>query len=334
MTPRRPTAPDRRRAAATSSRPAARPAATPHPAAAGRHHRRSTTSDWRAPSRLPGWSRGHVATHLARQADALRRLADGAHAGEPGGDVRRARAARRRDRGRRRPLRASSCRSTSTPPPALLEDAFEAVRRPTRWDVEVELRGGLRAPGPAAAAGPAATRSWCTTSTSTSAARWPTSTTPPPTGCWSCAPSGCAARRVPPAGAASPTTHARLGRGRAPPGPSPRPQRPPAGLADRAGRRRRPRPAPTASGCPPSDPGRSRPALITDRPHPLNRRTPMTGPHHVEPGGAPLVRAARPDADADEGVRRPDGQQRLPAPHPRTRRCWSTPPPSRSGCRP
>ena len=27
--------------------------------------------DWRAPSRLPYWSRGHVGTHVARQADAL-----------------------------------------------------------------------------------------------------------------------------------------------------------------------------------------------------------------------------------------------------------------------
>ena len=31
---------------------------------------------WRSPSRLPGWGRGHVATHLARQADGLGRLVD------------------------------------------------------------------------------------------------------------------------------------------------------------------------------------------------------------------------------------------------------------------
>lgn len=35
-------------------------------------------ADWRGPSRLPGWSRGHLATHLARNADALGRLVDGA----------------------------------------------------------------------------------------------------------------------------------------------------------------------------------------------------------------------------------------------------------------
>ena len=36
---------------------------------------------WRSPSRLPRWSRGHVATHLARQADALGRLVDWARTG-------------------------------------------------------------------------------------------------------------------------------------------------------------------------------------------------------------------------------------------------------------
>jgi maleylpyruvate isomerase len=41
-----------------------------------------TDAAWRAPSRLPRWSRGHVATHLARQADALGRLVDWARTGE------------------------------------------------------------------------------------------------------------------------------------------------------------------------------------------------------------------------------------------------------------
>ena len=35
----------------------------------------------RRPSRLPGWSRGHVVTHLARNADGLRRMLEGAIAG-------------------------------------------------------------------------------------------------------------------------------------------------------------------------------------------------------------------------------------------------------------
>lgn len=37
---------------------------------------------WRSPSLLPRWSRGHVATHLARQADAVGRLVDWARTGE------------------------------------------------------------------------------------------------------------------------------------------------------------------------------------------------------------------------------------------------------------
>src|SRR5690349_12491230 len=41
-----------------------------------------TDDDWRGPSRLPGWSRGHVATHIARQADALGRLVAWARTGE------------------------------------------------------------------------------------------------------------------------------------------------------------------------------------------------------------------------------------------------------------
>ncbi|MFD1827715.1 MULTISPECIES: maleylpyruvate isomerase family mycothiol-dependent enzyme [Mumia] len=39
-------------------------------------------ADMRAPSLLPGWSRGHVITHLARNADALVRLLTSARTGE------------------------------------------------------------------------------------------------------------------------------------------------------------------------------------------------------------------------------------------------------------
>ncbi|HST49832.1 maleylpyruvate isomerase family mycothiol-dependent enzyme [Jatrophihabitans sp.] len=42
-----------------------------------------TDSQARQPSRLPGWSRGHVATHLCRNADAIRRLALGVLSREP-----------------------------------------------------------------------------------------------------------------------------------------------------------------------------------------------------------------------------------------------------------
>ena len=40
-----------------------------------------TTSDLQAPSLLPGWSRAHVLSHLARGADAMRNLLAGARAG-------------------------------------------------------------------------------------------------------------------------------------------------------------------------------------------------------------------------------------------------------------
>lgn len=40
-------------------------------------------ADWHEPSLLPGWSRAHVATHLARNADALRVVASATMAGDP-----------------------------------------------------------------------------------------------------------------------------------------------------------------------------------------------------------------------------------------------------------
>jgi uncharacterized protein (TIGR03083 family) len=41
-------------------------------------------ADVRAPSLLPGWARGHVLSHLARNAEGGTRLLDGARAGVPG----------------------------------------------------------------------------------------------------------------------------------------------------------------------------------------------------------------------------------------------------------
>jgi maleylpyruvate isomerase len=41
-----------------------------------------TDGEARGPSRLPGWSRGHVLTHLARNADGIRNMVEGAIAGE------------------------------------------------------------------------------------------------------------------------------------------------------------------------------------------------------------------------------------------------------------
>jgi len=101
--------------------------------------------DWRAPSRLPGWTRGHVATHLARQADALRRLIDGARSGQPGKMY--------PEPGQRdTEIDAGAGRSglelqiDLDTAAGALSDAFEAVEQEESWDGVVELRGGDQAP--------------------------------------------------------------------------------------------------------------------------------------------------------------------------------------------
>lgn len=100
---------------------------------------------WRQPSPLPGWSRGHVATHLSRQADALGRLAAWASTGRrqemypsPG-----EREAEIEAGAGRTGLELQVDLDTSA---SRLEDAFAAVDESQAWDAEVELRGGLRVP--------------------------------------------------------------------------------------------------------------------------------------------------------------------------------------------
>jgi maleylpyruvate isomerase len=101
--------------------------------------------DWRGPSRLPGWSRGHLATHLARQADGLVRLAAGARTGVrtemyPSHDQ------------REHEIEAGALRSgvdlqvdldTSA---RQLEEAFAAVEQADAWGAVVVLRGGVQGP--------------------------------------------------------------------------------------------------------------------------------------------------------------------------------------------
>ncbi|MET1007339.1 MAG: maleylpyruvate isomerase family mycothiol-dependent enzyme [Propionibacteriaceae bacterium] len=101
--------------------------------------------DWRAPSRLPGWTRGHVATHLARQADALRRLIDGARTGQP--------AEMYPEPGQRdleidagAPRSGLELQIDLDTAAGALSDAFEAVEQEESWDAVVELRGGDKAP--------------------------------------------------------------------------------------------------------------------------------------------------------------------------------------------
>ena len=104
-----------------------------------------TDEQWRAPSRLPDWTRGHVATHIARHADALCRLAQWARTGE------------RQDmypslEHRASEIEAGSGRSgldlqidldTSA---GRLSSAFDEVEAANAWDVVVEMSRGLRVP--------------------------------------------------------------------------------------------------------------------------------------------------------------------------------------------
>jgi maleylpyruvate isomerase len=100
---------------------------------------------WRAPSRLPGWTRGHVATHIARHADALVRLAQWAQTGE------------RQDmypspEHRVKEIEAGSPRSgldlqidldTSA---GHLSAAFDELDGASAWDAVVEMGGGMQVP--------------------------------------------------------------------------------------------------------------------------------------------------------------------------------------------
>jgi maleylpyruvate isomerase len=104
-----------------------------------------TDDDWRGPSHLPGWSRGHVATHVARQADGLVRLASWARTGT------RTDMYSSPDQ-REREIEAGALRSGLDLQVDLdtaagrLEEAFESLQAAGAWDAVVELRGGLRVP--------------------------------------------------------------------------------------------------------------------------------------------------------------------------------------------
>ncbi|MCW2803857.1 MAG: maleylpyruvate isomerase [Propionibacteriaceae bacterium] len=101
--------------------------------------------DWRAASRLPGWSRAHVASHLARQADALGRLVEGARLGErremypdPG-----QRDAEIEDGAGRLGLELQIDLDTSA---GRLSAGFDQLDQADGWDAVVELRGGIQVP--------------------------------------------------------------------------------------------------------------------------------------------------------------------------------------------
>lgn len=103
-----------------------------------------TDEGWHAPSLLPGWSRGHVASHLARNADALTRMVDGAVRGEQvpmyADDTQRDREIEQgADRGS---LDLQIDLDTSA---QKLTVAFDSVSD-DRWDTTVTMRGGAVKP--------------------------------------------------------------------------------------------------------------------------------------------------------------------------------------------
>ena len=106
-----------------------------------------TLSDeqWRAPSLLSSWSRGHVATHVARQADALRRLVDGALDGVPAtmydsNEARDAEIAAGADR------TGEELHTDLDTSAAALTESFDRIGAAGLWEASVTLRGGTPAP--------------------------------------------------------------------------------------------------------------------------------------------------------------------------------------------
>jgi maleylpyruvate isomerase len=100
-----------------------------------------TTQEARQPSLLPGWTNGHVLTHLARNADAMARGLEGARRGAP------AQAYPDGDEGRAADIEAGAGR----PAEDLVEDVRSAAQRldeawlvmtPQSWDRPVLMRTG------------------------------------------------------------------------------------------------------------------------------------------------------------------------------------------------
>jgi maleylpyruvate isomerase len=100
---------------------------------------------WRAPSRLPDWSRGHVATHIARHADGLCRLTEWARTGERHGmyPSPEHRATEIEEGAGRSGLDLQIDLDTSA---GRLDSAFEELDAADAWDAVVELSRGQEVP--------------------------------------------------------------------------------------------------------------------------------------------------------------------------------------------
>ena len=102
-----------------------------------------TDAQARGPSRLPGWTRGHVLTHYARSADGVRGCAESAARGEPAVQYPHGLDGRERD------IEAGSGRSAAvlladaTSAHAALRATWRTLPTPA-WDVVAEVPTGQR----------------------------------------------------------------------------------------------------------------------------------------------------------------------------------------------
>lgn len=96
-------------------------------------------ADWHAPSLLPGWTRAHVATHIARHAEAFGRLANWARTGTTQQMYPGDRDADIEAGAGRSGLEIQTDLDTTT---GLLDGEFDAVADAGAWDRIVRLRDG------------------------------------------------------------------------------------------------------------------------------------------------------------------------------------------------
>jgi len=99
--------------------------------------------DWAAPSALPDWTRGHVGAHIARNADAIGRLARGAATGEPGEMYPDGRDTEIERDAHRNGMEQQIDLDTTAQE---LSAAFDAVDRADAWSAKVTMRSGSAYP--------------------------------------------------------------------------------------------------------------------------------------------------------------------------------------------
>ena len=100
--------------------------------------------DWRGPSRLPGWTRGHVASHIARQAEGLVRLTEWARSGERQ-DMYASAEQRETDIAAGADRTGLELQIDLDTMAGRLDQAFDGLDEEA-WDAIVELRGGTKVP--------------------------------------------------------------------------------------------------------------------------------------------------------------------------------------------